>query len=152
MGSFKVYIIIVIFLIITLDSFGQSDCIIGYKYIGQISSDSIIVDSVELPTTLFIVGWKEFARDELFRKHSVIDGIIDCEFASHMSCDFCGETDKIIESVFKKGGIGFYPVLLSIRGSKKSIELKIPIENIKFDSYTGEKGIKLIVNLGVIKI
>ena len=151
----KTLILIILFQIIIISSFdiyGQPDCIIGYRYVGSIQSDSIVIDSIELPTTIFMVGWKNMERNEMFSKHNIAKNKINCKFYSHMGWYFCYETEIMLKNVFKKEGLDFYPIKLHIRGLNKTIIIKIPIENIEFNSISDDELLKLEIDFGEIKI
>lgn len=149
----KKSIILLISVIISQIGFSQPDCVITFKYIGQVRADSFNVDKVFLPSTAYLVGYEKFVETGGFYSFDLDSMSFSNDFPSHMSSDFCMEPENIVEHVFKN--VENYPVRISSQvkdqaGKCVMYESVIPIDQIKF-VVTTDKNIEIILPLIDIK-
>ncbi|MFV0531538.1 MAG: hypothetical protein ACK5MD_08875 [Flavobacteriales bacterium] len=128
-------LIILILVLISQLSFSQACCVFSYKISGKVTSDKIKLDRIYLPSTTFLVGYDKIDLQTGFYYVNLESGVFSNEFSSHLSSDFCMESELIIERVFKK--VIHYPIRITEKkkdhaGEFKTYELKIPTEQIEF--------------------
>ena len=150
----KKHVLTITLTIITACLFGQSDCVIFFRYKGIIVSDSIKIQKIGLPTTPYIVGYEKKSGSKAFAIYNINDTSFNFEMASHLSSDFCGAQEDIVNFVFKR--IQEYPIKL-FRFQKKPntetklIEIIIPIDSIRFTCENINDRKEIIIDLGHIK-
>lgn len=139
---------------------GQDDCLMWYSYKGKITSDSLVADSIELPTARYLICMspKDGGCNSFFRYTAVQDGVFHKEMLSD-GCYFCGSREELIHIIFKRDEGLFkidsamvYPVIVHLQGSSKMIRQEIPVEMINFsvDDSSGDEII--VIDLGTIEI
>jgi hypothetical protein len=134
----------------------QADCKILFRYIGSITSDSIKITKIGLPTTPFLIDYIHKNSQRAFSIYKLKDSIINDTLISHLSSDFCMESENIIDYVFKHPKRGY---LLRIFENQigdpikhKMQEILMPLDSIKFTSeFIGNRRC-IIIDLGNIKI
>ena len=136
----------------SLHLLAQPDCILFFKYVGSIKSDSV---KIGLPTTPFLDDYITKKDHFAFFISEIKDSSINQVLISHMSSEFCWETDSIIKYFFKRKEEYLIEVFekQNINSTKyRIVEILIPLDSIKFRSeiIEGKKGI--LVDLGRIKI
>jgi hypothetical protein len=150
------FYITILLILSSLHLLAQPDCIVFFKYVGSIKSDTVKIAKIGLPTTDFLGDYVTKEDRFAFFISKVKDSLINQVLISHMSSEFCMETDSIIKYFFKKKKIQYLVELFENQNSDSTkyriVEILIPLDSIKFRSeiINGRKGI--IVDLGRIKI
>lgn len=133
--NMKHLIYIILLLIIPKLSFSQKDCIRGIIYKGEIKSEKYQIIKIKLPTTDYLSGYNRFESEDGNRVFEIDLLKFSYRLASHMSSEFCGESNDVINRFFKK--VKFYPIKLYYKneaGKMKKKNIKIPLDNIKFSA------------------
>jgi hypothetical protein len=150
------FYIIASIVLLSYNLVAQPDCIIIFKYVGNITSDSIKIDKIGLPTTPFLIGYINKNEERAFSIYKLKDSIVDKTKASHLSSHFCESNENIIDNVFKRSKNGYLIKVVTKKNDnskdQKTIEILIPLESIKFTTEMVDNKREIKIDLGKIKI
>lgn len=134
-------------------SFGQACGIYKLKYVGEITSDSLTLVEVKLPTTAFLHGLEEKNADNAFRKFEISINTFDILTFSHLSCHVTASPKQLIEMYHKnRKYIPVIMVLVNLENFQVEKTINIPMEKINFIGFEYEGDAKVTIDLGNIKI
>ena len=129
--------------------FAQPDCRITFIYKGTISSESIKIIKVGLPTTPFLAGFISKEEKRAFDIFDLKDSAINQSQGSHLASDFCSSENAIINNFFKQPKDGY---IIKVFDKIKWREVLIPLTSITFSVEVINREKKIVINLGNIKI
>jgi len=135
--------------------FAQPDCMITFRYKGIVISNNSKITSIGLPNTSFLMGYEKKEDDHAFSRYIPADSLIDCTLCTHLSSDFCRDTNSIIKYVFKNRKEGYLiKVKTQASDTKKAhiFEIIIPLDTIKFTTEVVENRRRIVVDLGAITL
>ena len=126
---------LVLFLLIGVyaESSGQSDCGINYAYQGKVLSATLNVEGISVPNTRYMDSTANSEDLPSLRYIQLKDSVINEPMNLELSSHFCQGINSVVKNIFKKR-----EYLIRVLGKPKAggkhriIELKIPVDKIKF--------------------
>ncbi len=120
-----------LFCLLTGTLLAQRDCVLPLNYRGTFRELPFKVSKIVIPTTEYLQGYVAKGERLSTITRKVQGSSFSIRTITSMSSHFCGETQDVVENVFKKFK---NPYFVRFLGTNKgdSIEIQIPVDKIIF--------------------
>jgi len=131
--------ILITFCVITQLSFGQACGVYRIKYVGKLITNSMKIEKIKLPSTVFLHGLKKEKSEKLFIEIELNNNEVNNELQSHLTSNLYEDSKSLLNFYMTKNPNIPIKIIATENGKKKNIQTELSWDTIQITKLNDDK-------------